>query len=118
MEKQQNEITIKVKILSTIVLLEQYAILLTRDKEKLANNLMPEITGLLSEVIPAIVMSYELETLKYMQEDMEYWLNQLTRITEAIRGKDAFLKIDVLYFETRENLILYMDMIDEMGITL
>ncbi|HKM04766.1 MAG TPA: hypothetical protein VJZ04_09330 [Lachnospiraceae bacterium] len=118
MDNQQNKITTKGKIASIIVLLDQYAILLMRDKKKLANNLMPEITGLLSEIIPAIVMSYELEALKHMQQDMEYWLNQISRITEAIQGKDAFLKIDVLYFETRENLILYMDMIEELGVTL
>lgn len=118
MESLQKEVIIKTAILSTIALLEQYAILLMRDKEKLASHLMPEITGLLAEIIPAIVMSYELEELKHMQEDMEYWLNQLSRITEAIQGKDTFLKIDVLYFETRENLILYKDMIDEMGIIL
>lgn len=110
---------LKSKIEETNVLIEQYALLLMRDKEKLAGTVLSEITSLLLAVIPRIVSSYEnilLEGMENKQNDMEYWVNQMGRITEVIQGRDSFAKIDVLYMETRENLILYVKMMDEMEI--
>lgn len=97
-------------------LLEQYALLLIRDKESLANQILPDITKQLVEVFPMIIASYEKVEFTDQREDADYWLNQIERITEVIREKDVFSKIDVLYMETRENLIFYQNMVREMGI--
>lgn len=99
-------------------LLKRYAGLLTHNNLKGSNALIPKIVELLTKIIPSIVMSYDKKELNAYLDEREYWLQQLDRITQAIQGKDAFTKIDVLYFETRGNLLYYKEKIKQLGITL
>lgn len=104
------------RIMETCKLIEQYALLQMRDKGKLAGKLLPDITKALSDVVPNIVETYQDPKMKDHEAEVEYWYEQLGRITEAIQGQDAFAKIDVLYMETRENLIYVIDLLKGKGI--
>lgn len=80
-------------------------------------QLMPVLSKALQTVIPPIVSSYLREEMAQVREDMQYWITQLERIMSAIEGNDLFSMVDVLHFETRENLILYKDMIQRAGLS-
>jgi len=97
------------ELIETIDQICQYMI---ENKPIAATKLMPDFTGKLMEVYPKIVESYLRPELESVREDMNYWTNQLDRMFSVIQGDDVFLLIDVLHFETRENLLLYRKMIE------
>ncbi len=72
---------------------------------------IPELSKLMEICFPAIISSYSNVQLKDVSEDARYWSDQLGRIIEALNMDDKFNRIDVLYHETRANLITYYDMI-------
>ncbi len=72
---------------------------------------IPELYRLIGLTFPTIVESYSGAELKAVADDALYWSSQLDRILGAIDGKDKFVKLDVLYQETRTNLIGYYEMI-------
>ena len=72
---------------------------------------IPELSRLMEMSFPTIIMSYSDETLKDVAEDATYWSEQLGRIIETLNMDDKFARIDVLYQETRTNLISFLDMI-------
>ena len=42
----------------------------------------------------------------------EYWIDQLKRILDALTSDDTFLKLDILKYETKENLKEFVSMVD------
>lgn len=68
-------------------------------------------------IFPQIVESYMKPELESVKGDMQYWVDQMDRIISALSGKDRFLMIDVLKYETKENLILYKNMISQVGLS-
>lgn len=100
------------EIYAGIYLLERYARLLLEDKKREAKAMLPRITELFSAIIPVIVQSYEHPDMRSYQQDQQYWVSQLQRITQAITAADAFVQIDVLYCETRGNLKAYLQLIN------
>lgn len=72
---------------------------------------IPELSKLMEICFPAIIASYSDVRLKDVSSDARYWSDQLARIIDALNMDDKFAKIDVLYHETRANLITYHDMI-------
>ncbi|MDD2972738.1 MAG: hypothetical protein PHE02_11480 [Lachnospiraceae bacterium] len=76
-----------------------------------AGQLILLLNKQLQIIIPPIASSYLREEMKEVQEDMQYWIQQLDRVMRAIEGNDLFAMVDVLHFETKENLKLYCDMI-------
>lgn len=105
--------TMEEEIYAGMYLLERYARLLLEDKKREAQAMLPRITELFSVIIPIIVQSYEHPDMKAYQQDQQYWVNQLQRITQAITASDAFVQIDVLYCETRENMKAYLQLIND-----
>lgn len=83
------------------------------EKDELLNY---AATGIIN-VFPQIVESYMKPEMESVREDMQYWVNQMERIITALSGKDRFLMIDVLKYETKENLILYKNMISQTGLS-
>lgn len=105
--------TIEEEMYAGLYLLERYARLLLEDKTREAQSMLPRVTQLFSSIIPAIVQSYEHPVMKPYRQDQQYWVNQLPRITQAITSSDAFVQMDVLYCETRENLKAYLQLLTE-----
>lgn len=99
------------KIEEIVLVIDEICTLLIMNDTIEANRKMPEFSALLMETFPKIVESYLEPEFADVREDMNYWTQQLERMIQVIQGKDRFLLIDVLHYETRENLLLYKKMI-------
>ena len=73
-----------------------------------------ELSRLMEMSFPAIISSYADEKLKDVSADAGYWSEQLGRIIDTLNMDDKFARIDVLYQETRANLIGYYEMIKDL----
>lgn len=82
------------------------------------NETMKELSELLSFVFPLIISSYAKPELKDVAGDVLYWSEQLGKIVCVLEEEDRFQIIDILYYETRENLINYQRLIEERGIVI
>lgn len=67
-------------------------------------------------VFPDIVDTYEMDELKGKADEVSCWGDQLERLISALEGEDAFYMIDVLKYETKENLLLFIATITEAGL--
>lgn len=103
------------QISELIDIIDRICQLMIENKPVAATKLLPDFTAKLMELYPGIIESYQRPELEEVRGDMVYWTNQLERMLQVIQGDDVFLLIDVLYFETRENLLLYRKMMDRIG---
>lgn len=69
-----------------------------------------------ADVFPGIIKSYDIPELAEYAEEAGYWASQIQRITDTCAGEDRFLAVDVLYQETRANLIEYKDRLIQKGL--
>ncbi|MEG1847127.1 MAG: hypothetical protein RRX92_05785 [Lachnospiraceae bacterium] len=106
------------KIKETIETIDLLTEAIAKNRAYAAERLMPVFINLLQAVIPIIISSYELPQLQDEAEDMTYWQGQMERIMEALEREDWFAMIDVLHYETKENLMLYLDRMEKMEIVL
>lgn len=106
------------KLISTILLLEQYARLVISDDERTQKAMLPELTSMLTEIMPIIIRTYQSPKLTDLQDECTQWMQQLNRIMETIAGDDVFAIADVLYFEMAENLRYFRQLIEDRGIEL
>lgn len=89
-------------------------------KELLASNKnrCEELSGiiipLLMKTLPQIVQTYFKPEFADVSTDAQLWIEQIQRNINAMNGDDVLAIVDSLYFETRENLILYKKMISNM----
>lgn len=90
-----------------IALIEKYTRLLLSNESVEPLKVLVGLSDKINVVFPALIASYEREELKDYQEEQSYWISQLGRITDSLSGSDRFLAIDVLYQETRANLLEY-----------
>ena len=82
------------------------------------NEAMKELSELIGVIFPIIISSYTKPKLQDVAGDALYWSEQLGKIVSVLEEEDRFKIIDVLYYETRENLINYERMITERGIVI
>ncbi len=82
------------------------------------NESMKELSELLGNVLPLIISSYAKPELKDVSRDVLYWSEQLGKIVSVLEEEDRFKMIDILYYETRENLINYERLIEERGVVI
>ena len=94
----------------TIAIIDQYCDLLILDDDN-AERYISRLTNAFSVIMPRLVASYEGddEDSAYMRE---YWIDQLKRILDALTSDDTFLKLDILKYETKENLKEFVSMVD------
>ena len=78
------------------------------DAQALANTLVA--------AIPVVINCYNDPGLSDIREDALYWPGQLERIIGALKGGDWFAVADVLYNETRPNLIELRDVMTKRGL--
>lgn len=77
------------------------------------SNCLPNFSKLMEMCFPQIVLSYFDPLLSEVSGDVEYWTNQFERILNILGEKDKFAIIDVLYHETRVNLLSFIEMIKD-----
>lgn len=106
------------KMTALVYLLERFAQSVMADAEVQSKSIIIEITELLSEVYPSIITLYDHPKMVERADEKVYWLNQLKRTNDVLAGEDSMAQMDVLYFETRSNLLEIMDVAAEKGIAL
>lgn len=92
-------------------LIELMTIQLMRNEMDDHKNNIPKLSRLMEMCFPQIIVSYSDPILSEVSGDAVYWSEQIGRIIEALNMDDKFIRIDVLYQETRTNLLAFMDMI-------
>lgn len=65
---------------------------------------------------PRIIEVYSRPEFKEVASDAQYWSAQLERLITGLQQRDQILFVDILYFETKENLVLFQNMIADMEI--
>lgn len=74
-----------------------------------------ELARLMMEEFPKIIMYYADPRMSEYAEDAKYWPAQLERIIGSFETGDDFATADILYNETRANLIELRDILTEKG---
>ena len=80
------------------------AILMNHDLERYAASAQ-ELVNYMIALFPAIIECYNNPLLSDIKEDATYWPKQLNRVIAALEKGDYFEVADVLYNETRPNLV-------------
>ena len=97
-----------------ILIIERLVESILQENYKIEEEYKVLIRKSLLITIPDIVRSYLRPELSKQQHDMLYWTETLKQITEAMEKNDKFHLVDVLYFECKENLIIFRDMIQNL----
>lgn len=66
--------------------------------------------------IPDIVTCYLKPELTQQQHDMVYWTQAIKQIMEAMEKNDKFQLLDYLYFELKENLLIFKDVLQTIEV--
>ncbi len=82
--------------------------LLITGRHSEASGILPIMTKALTEVVMDLFDIFQKDTKKF-SEDINFWSSQLDRITGVIEQEDYFRMIDVLYYETHQNLETYKE---------
>lgn len=93
--------------------IESFAIAIAVNDTGEKDRLYPLCIAQIQLVFPLIIQYYTRPEMKPYEQELKEWSDQLTRIMQAIRGRDMFFMVDVLKFETRENLIYLQDLMDK-----
>ena len=89
--------------------------LMSYDMEEYA-SCAQELSDMMMAVFPVIISSYADPRMKDVAEDAKYWPGQLERILKAFEDGDDFATADILYNETRANLIELKGILNKKGI--
>lgn len=76
-----------------------------------------ELANDMITMFPEIVKAYAMPEMEEYIEDAKYWPGQLERIINAFNAGDDFATIDVLYNETRANLMELKEILMKKGIS-
>ena len=79
-------------------------------------SLAQELVNMLLAVIPSVIDCYNNPKMADVREDATYWPQQMQRIIDSLGGGDYFEVADVLYNETRPNLMELKGMLEERGL--
>ena len=75
-----------------------------------------ELVNMFLTIMPSIIDCYNDPKMADVREDATYWPAQMQRIIDSLGGGDYFEVADVLYNETRPNLIELRGMLKERGL--
>ena len=104
------------KVNQLIDLLDVLSIeVLENDYEEYDQNIV-KFTEEMIDTFPRIIKSYTLPEFEAVASDVAYWSSQLEQLFLIFQSPDQFKFIDTMNFETKENLILYKEMIKDMEI--
>ncbi len=94
---------------------ETVSCLLQYDLQRYA-VLARETAGMMMTLFPAITDSYKNTAMEEFRDDAAYWPEQLQRVIDALGNGDYFEVTDVLFNETRPNLIELKGILEQKGI--
>ena len=75
-----------------------------------------ELANEMIEKLPGIITYYADPRMREHFEDAKYWPGQLERILNALNAGDDIATFDVLFNETRANLLELKGILEEKGI--
>ena len=75
------------------------------------------VVNALMNILPAIISCYNDPKMSDVKEDALYWPGQVERIIKVLETDDCFEIADVLYNETRPNLMELKNIIIERGLS-
>lgn len=87
---------------------EEVKLLLVLPIEEAQGRISVIATNLLN-LFPEMLKIYQKLEINHRTYDITYWPKQLERIIQTNEKQDIFSLIDILYFETRESLLLFME---------
>ena len=106
-----NEIIQKLQSIQDVITIITKLIIAGQNSE--AQKLLPNLTQSLGQgILLMFVSDYIPSDLK--QQEHNYWIDQISRVNEAIETNDGFRIIDVLYIETMNKLTDYITEIKQM----
>ncbi len=94
---------------------ETVSALLQHDMENYP-SLAQEMVNMMMTLLPAIIDCYNNPGMEQFREDATYWPGQMQRIIDSLGSGDYFEVTDVLYNETRPNLIELRDNLVKKGL--
>lgn len=97
------------EIEETVIALMKY------DMEKYS-KLAQDVVNKMMAVFPVIINCYGDPRMSDLKEDATYWPGQLERVINALGTGDYFEVVDVLYSETRSNLVELKEVLDRKGL--
>jgi len=80
------------------------------------SELVRDLVNMMAKIFPAIIDCYNNPKMSDVRDDATYWPGQLQRIVDAVNGGDCFEVTDVLYNETRPNLIELKGILVQRGL--
>ena len=75
-----------------------------------------DVVNMMMSLVPGIINFYNDPKMSDVREDALYWPAQLERVIKALENDDGFEIVDVLYNETRPNLMELRDMLVKRGL--
>jgi len=97
-----NELKIKINRLQDMITIITQLLMSGKTAEPI--HMFPAFSQLFEAVLNEMIGIYQEKGLDHFTKEIEYWGEQVGRITDAIESEDYFRIIDVFYFETRENI--------------
>lgn len=88
-----------------IIMIEETVSALFRYDMKQYATLAQELVNMMLTLFPAVIKCYNDPRMADLSGDATYWPGQLQRIIDSLGSGDYFEVTDVLYNETRPNLI-------------
>ena len=94
---------------------ETVKLILSYDEKGYASSAQ-ELSDMMMKGFPGIIAFYANPKMNDMAGDATYWPGQLQRILDAFSSGDDFATVDILYNETRANMIELRDMLKKRGV--
>lgn len=99
------------KIEEVNITIDEFVTAIAVNDSETKDGLYQQFLVQIQEVFTMIIQYYTRPDMEELQHELQEWSGQLGRIMDAIKGKDLFFLIDVLKFETKENLLYLYDVI-------
>ncbi len=96
--------------------IEEAVSLLLQGETDEFGELAQQLVDAMMAIFPAVISAYNDPRMSDLREDATYWPGQLERIIDSLEKGDMFEITDVLYNETRPNLIEIRDTLRERGV--
>lgn len=109
MDNQTIQLCKKIEIINTTI--DEFVTAIVVNDSERKDELYQSFLIQMQEIFPMIIQYYTRPDMKELQHELQEWSGQLARIMDAIKGEDLFFLIDVLKFETKENLLYLYNVI-------
>ena len=103
MDEETSQLCTKIK--EDIATIDDFATAIAVNETEKKDLLYRLFVLQIQEVFPMIMNYYLREDMKGSESELKEWSGQLSRIMDALKGKDLFFLFDVLEFETKENML-------------